>query len=147
MLMSYDIEQHTWGDVRERISLVNQELAEIIDKISPNDNFKLYSVNYKYGQIIDDGSFYLPEKQSFHTVKITDAKLNKVIKSDLLYANGSIPAGIILNGAMEVFIDYSNKIIPRNMYHTGDVFALWRKLDNQLLSFHPLNLCLGISKI
>lgn len=139
--MDYDIEQYTWDDVRERVSLVNPKLAEVIDQINPDTSYKLYSINYKYGQIIDDGSFFLPEKQSFNTTKFTDAKLNTEIKSDLLYANGSIPAGVILNGALEIFIDSGNNIMPRFIYKPGDSFALWRKMDSEnKSSFHPLNL-------
>lgn len=138
--MDYDIEQHTWGEVRERVGLVNQELADIIDKISPHDSFKLYSVNYRYGQIIDDGTFSLPEINSFKTVKINDASISQAVKDDLITSELSLPAGVILEGSVELFMEHSHCVIPQFIYKQGDVFSFWRKLEKKTKSFHPSKL-------
>ena len=46
------IEITTWKKISKKFHSVNDPLARVIDKISPDDSFKLYRVRYPFGEMV-----------------------------------------------------------------------------------------------
>src|SRR3990167_2327735 len=107
-----NIKKVTWKNVRKIVSEVNPAIADIIDDIDPGDDFALYKASYPYGSVIvEKGVFHVPLPDG-KIVPISDTQVNKQIKSDFEYADGSIPPGIVLNNSYELFINAKGSILP-----------------------------------
>ncbi len=127
----------TWQDVQKQATQVAPDLAAIIDRLAPDKSFKLYRAKYPYGTIIGDAkNFYYPNPDKEGFFKLGDLPPNSSIAKDLGYAGNSIPAGMILSGATELFVDQEEVTIPCHLSKPGHVFALLRELDNTR-KFHP----------
>lgn len=136
--MDYAIDCYTWEAARQWVVDGNPELVQIIDKISPGDDFKLYRASYYYGDMVDDGQFSVRSDNGLQALAKIDRSNN--FAKELMYSQGSIPAGIVLEGCMELFMDSGSKIMTKRIFKKGDAFALWRKMDGSKESLHPLYL-------
>ena len=111
-----------WDDIKEVISKLNPEFAQIIDSLSPGKDLKLVRLSYTYGDhIICDGKFQLPGDQSNNL-------------TSLCYAN--IPMFMIVENNVELFID-NGIIVPLNILSPGTILGLY-ETANYLLN-KPLN--------
>jgi hypothetical protein len=135
------LQKITWEKCRERVRVVNSELANIIDSLSPSTDMPLWIVKYPYGAVMDNGQFYYPTDDG-KLVLLTDPCLSNILKEDFSYAGTDTPAGVVLNNSIEQFIETEDRIIPRTLFMPGDIFALWGRLDPQPI-FHPSPLMCG----
>ncbi|MED7818895.1 MULTISPECIES: hypothetical protein [unclassified Francisella] len=123
------IERISWSSGLELLEKIkfDSNLLKALKNIDKNYQFDFYLGNYKYGELIlDKGSLIL----------------DKVIYSDYLkdlnYNQSSNPAGIIIKGALELFYEHKDRIIPYTIAKKGDLFGSWLLLDNIDNSFQPI---------
>lgn len=135
------IKKIPWDACRQSFFAANVSLAEIIDALSPDDQYPFWQVEYPYGAVIDNGQFYYPT-ESGQLVLLDDARLSQELKNDFQYAGSETPAGIVLNNSIELFIETSDRVIPQALFQPGDVFGLWGRLDPQPI-YHPSPLMSG----
>ncbi|NNM60155.1 MAG: hypothetical protein HKM04_10130 [Legionellales bacterium] len=129
----------TWDKIRTTVRSVNVGLADVIDKLSPGEEFYLYKVAYPFGSKLSDrGLFHIPLENG-EIVPITDPRVDVALRADLQYADRSAPVGIILKNTHEVFISTPQYTLPILVAYPGSVFGLWKQLDNSP-TFHPTNI-------
>jgi hypothetical protein len=130
------IQKLYWKDVREDVAKLQPDVAKIIDSISPAKKYPLYRVTYPYGNLfVDEGDFFLPNGNGM-LAPLASGNFPQDIKDDLQYANGNIPAGIVLNHAIELFVTHHKQILPWFLYSAGTIFGLWGYLSTNGV-FHP----------
>lgn len=109
-----------WQDVRTRVAKVDSKLAEIIDKLSPDNSFSLYLAYYPYGAIIaDHQTYYLPKDAGLTGFKIMDDGVSKQLVADLGYGKASIPMGIVLEKNMESSVELTSGPVPWSVHSPG----------------------------
>ncbi len=124
--MVFNVQEVSWCDVRDEVNLVNSELANICDQINPDKTFFLYKIRYPYGaKIVDKGCFNLPTTTG-EVVPLTDTRVPLKFKEQLSYCH--IPLSLILHNDNEVFVEASNRIIPLNFFHRGDLFGIFESV-------------------
>lgn len=119
------LEELSWKQVQEEVKCVAPELASIIDKISPNDNYKLIRATYTYGDlIVNEGMLQLPDSQGkIHPItSLSDSLAHKLTYSP-------IPLFLTLEKANELFINASSRIIPLNLFNPGSMLGLFEAMD------------------
>ena len=127
-----------WEEVRKEVENVNSNLANVIDRISPNKKLHLYIGEYPFASIIvKDGLFHIPNSKN-ETIPISDIA-EKTIKMDFSYSSYGIPAGIVLEKTMHESVTVTNQILPLGIAEPGSIFALWKKLDKEH-SYHPIKM-------
>lgn len=120
----------TWAQARDRVSLVNKELAEIIDELNPDDSYVLYHASYKYGdEILVDGKMHYPTNDS-DLVLFNDPSISKKIRSDLGYIKETNPMTLVLKNDLELFIPMSDRIVPFSLLKEGALFGVWGVLEH-----------------
>ena len=118
-----NIELFTWNKVRDQVYKVNEELAILIDSISPDNSFKFVKIDYLFGDaFVDKGIFQLPHGDDL--VPITSSEINAEIKKELFYKNN--PLFLTLSKGNEVFMDTDQRIIPLNYYRSGSICCTYK---------------------
>jgi hypothetical protein len=121
------LEELTWKQAREEVKQIAPELADIIDRISPNDNYKLIKATYAYGHlIVNDGILCLPDSQG-KVLPINTLSKSSPIAAKLAYS--PIPLFLTLEKANEVFVDTGTRIIPLNLFKPGSLLGLFESAD------------------
>ena len=121
------LEVVTWPDVRAAVSTINHELAQIIDEISPNNDFKLIKASYLYGDlIIDNGILNLPDDYGI-LHRVDDNNVSEIIRHDLTYQN--IPLFLTLKNDNEVFANTGSRVVPLNLFHQGSLLGLFETIN------------------
>ncbi len=124
------LEKLSWKELREQIKQIQPELCEIIDDLSPPDEYSLYVGTYPYGaMILDSGIFQIVNDYNV-LVPLTHSSINKEAKRDLSYTR-TIPMAVILENSIETFFCISNRTIPSSFYTPGDMISLWRVLEGE----------------
>lgn len=124
----------SWSEARASIAKANPKLAEIIDRWSPPDNYKLYKVSYQFGDhILHDGIFNLPDANS-NLLPILHRDLPPEVNEALSYR--SIPLGVVTKNAQEVYLELEERIISLSYFEPGVILGLWESLDD-IHSFYP----------
>ncbi len=114
----------TWSDISEQVTLVQSELANIIDAIPNIDFAQFVRARYYYGaNIVENGVTALPHS-SHETLPLGDNRLPIQINQLLCYRNAN-PIGIILTHAVEVFLETDNRVIPLRIMDAGNIIGLW----------------------
>lgn len=130
------IQKVFWKDVRNEVAQVNPSLSSIIDDIDPSNDYALYKASYPYGSvIIENGIFHIPLSDG-SIAPLHDQLISNQIKTDLGYANGGLPVGIVLNKSYELFINTKNCTLPILVAQPGSIIALWKELE-PASHFHP----------
>ncbi len=130
-----EIQKVEWQDIRSEVNIVNSQFAELIDELSPDSKLPLYVAKYDYGEIIENGfAFFYPDNRG--KVLTLDNIKDRQFQHDFSYVGIGTPAGIVLDKSLEIFIESGSRIIPRKVYTSGDIFALWGKLQTNK-RFHP----------
>ncbi len=125
-----DIEELTWAQARTLIAPLNQELVNIIDELSPGDQFTLYKAKYPYGmEVISETESLLPLANG-EGISFNDPALPKALAKQLNYnPYNSNPVGIVLQKSSEFYLQIENRILPYSMVAPGDTFGFNRILD------------------
>jgi hypothetical protein len=104
------VKELAWSEVRDRVAHTCKDLCNIIDNISPGNEFTVFRALYPFGKkIIEKNLFHLPAD----AVDEIDAN----IKNKLNYHN--VPLGIITDNTAEVFFDADGKIFSHALLDTG----------------------------
>ena len=126
------ITELTWKDIRKKILDLNPEFAAIIDELNPNSDYTFIKATYPYGtEILKKSQLQLSSN-------------DKGIKEKLAYSLGSNPVAIVLNNAVELFIDLEDRIIPFAIVPAGKIFGTWKFLDIGV-SFCPKTFIWGLT--
>jgi len=120
------LKEGTWLDFREKVKKVEPELFKIIEKISPDNKYKLIQADYLFGESITDlGTICVPN-QNGRLVRLDDLSVSSKLKDQLGYC--PTPLILQLENASEVFVDAEGRIIPLNVFHEGDLYGLYEIL-------------------
>lgn len=122
------LEELSWKQVREDVRQVAPELANIIDKISPDDSYKFIIATYAYGDlVVENGVACLPDQHG-KIIPITNSSFNNnPLAKKLAYS--SIPLFLTLEKSNEVFINTGTRIIPLNLFKPGSILGLFETMD------------------
>lgn len=127
----FPIEILYWKDVRQEVK--NAELVRIIDDLEPGKKLRFLRLQYAYGStIVHEGNIQIPLAGN-KCVPLQDPLVPPYVKEMLNYS--TIPLGLLLNKASEVFIQINQRIIPLNILKPGYLFGLFETLS--LLSKSP----------
>lgn len=125
-MQSRKITELTWKEARADVIRVNPELASIIDKLNPDNNYKLIKASYLFGDyIVKDGVLQLPIDKAL--TPITSNALDHTLLKELNYA--TIPLSLLLNKSSEIFVTEDSRIIPLNIFKPGKLFGTFETLD------------------
>jgi len=134
------LEQVTWQQMRESVVKVNPDFAKVIDELNPGDELRLYRATYPFGSEISRAGTTMLPAMNGEVVPITDSKISDQVRNDLNYT-GTVPFGLVLNGAVEALIKQKDSILPLNIVGTGKFFGLWRALDlSHSSSYHAYDI-------
>jgi hypothetical protein len=125
-----NVEALSWEQARVHVAKSNPGLAKAIDELSPPNSLKMIKARYSWAQsILKHGELQLPTEGG-GTVSIRSPDVDSKLKKALLY-NYTMPAGIVLNNSIELFVEFDNQVIPFSLMKEGKIFALWSALDVQ----------------
>lgn len=120
-----------WKDVRQEVK--NAELVRIIDNLDPGKKLRFLRLQYSYGStIVHEGNIQIPIERD-KCVPLQDPLVPSYVKELLNYS--TIPLGLLLNKASEIFIETNQRIIPLNILKPGYLFGLFETLS--ILSNSP----------
>lgn len=119
--------EYEWHEIRDNVHEVNAELANIVDQLDPNSDYKLYEASYNYGDLIlDEGVLTLPTSDGL-TVPLENSAVPEQLKKSLSYS--SAPIGVIMSNTVEVFIESDSDVIPLVILGPGRTLGLLETLD------------------
>ncbi|MCC2625338.1 MAG: hypothetical protein K0R14_1211 [Burkholderiales bacterium] len=126
--MTHNLKILTWKQVRKDIKSVDAQLASIIDALNPTDEYKIYKLDYPWGQhLLKEGVLYLPNKDN-KWVRLDDTSIDKKVAEDLSY-NISMPLGVVLKNSIELYMEALGRVIPFVYMPQSTIFGLWVGLD------------------
>jgi len=123
--MSSDIfEVLTWKQARPLVKgSCDDELVQIIDRISPDDRYKLIRVRFPFGdKIVENGLLNFPVDKT-KLLPLTDLKLSDFVKKNLTYL--PVPLGIITKNHVEVYRENADKVFSLAINPHGFEFGIW----------------------
>ncbi len=117
-----------WPDIRSSMEHVNPIFFSLIDKLSPDDKFPMYLVDYEYGDLVgDDDGIFLPTKTGQY-VRLDSEYTPRPILSDLGYGLKNSPLGMFFDKSFEWFLNTSdeqiNKTFPLYLDPPGTIFSI-----------------------
>jgi hypothetical protein len=120
------IQEGSWSDFRNEVKKVNLELFNIIEKISPNEKYRLIKAKYAYGEKITDlGRICVPDKLGRLT-NLDDPNVSPDLKEKLAYC--PTPLILQLTKGAEVFVEPEDRVVPINIFKAGDLYGLYEVL-------------------
>lgn len=121
------VEKLTWKTAREDVLKVNPVLCQVIDKLSPNDDFILFKGRYPFGaKIMNMGVLQLPTADGT-LVPFSSPMIFSDIKDHL--KRRSVPVALMLKNLSEVYFEMIDRVICLNIFPPGFIFGLWESLD------------------
>lgn len=116
----------TWKDVRSDVSKVNKELSEIIDAISPGDDYKFVKASYLYGDVfVKHGEAQFPVNDDL--TPLSHYSVDKAIQKELFYS--PLPLFLVLEKNNEFFFDTGKRIVPVNLFGKGSLSGIYEAMD------------------
>jgi len=114
----------TWKKVKDLVQKQEPELAEIIDKINPDDSFHIYKISYRYGDFVyQKGTFFIPNSQQ-KLVPLNDSSVPKEIQQALSYS--PLPLGITINNrGVEIFNELDDRVFSMAYFNQGLNLGIW----------------------
>lgn len=118
----------TWSEVQQEVTEANKVLANLIDQIDPNDEYKFVKVSYPFGlDIVRLGQFQLPVSNN-RAVSLHDECIPSTLQE--LLGKLKVPVGLLLNNAAEVYYETEKRIIPDKVWNKGELVGVWELLDH-----------------
>jgi hypothetical protein len=118
----------TWQQARASVKKVNPALAQVIDRLSPDDSYSLFKVRYPFGApILKRTQLMLPHKGRLAAADSAD--IAPEIQEQLCY-NGTVPMGLVLHHGMEQHIELADRVLPYDFFEPGDLFALSKTFES-----------------
>lgn len=146
--MSNRVETLLWQDVRGTLINADAKLVEIIDKISPDDTFKIYKLRYNYGQEISTkGRLNYPVSPT-EVVPMSSSVVPEELRNDLGILH-FLPLIYIVTNSVSIFFDVDGQISPMKSIPEGAFLGIWSFLDTSLKDVIPAiwNLRAGVTTI
>lgn len=138
------INQGSWKDFREAFNKFNPCLTKIIDQIDPSDKYKIYQIDYHYGDLIaKNGKLNLAVGDGGEKTSALEA-----IHDDLSYA--TFPLAMQGNNCSEIVVENPGSIFSLNIFNAGDLFGLFEALSyvNNLFEFpSEWNVYAGVTSV
>jgi hypothetical protein len=135
------IREGSWKDFRLDVKHTDPELFNIIEKISPNQEYQLMEVTYFYGEKITDlGTICLPDEHG-NLYRLEDLRLPNRYREQLGYC--PTPLILQLSRGSEAFIDTGERIIPLNVFLPGDLYGLFEAI--MPLTDCPISPCWSVT--
>ncbi|HHW3788375.1 TPA: hypothetical protein ACT9MN_003085, partial [Legionella pneumophila] len=92
---------------------INPVFFELVDKLSPDNKFAMYLVDYGYGDLVgDDDGIFLPTKTGQY-VRLDSEYTPPSMLNDLAYGLSNSPLGMFFNKSFEWFLNTSDEQINR----------------------------------
>lgn len=117
----------SWATVRERVRAANPEFCALVDEVSPDEEFAFYIAYYPFGATLGDNeTAFLPTMQGgFVPLNRSNVRLDLKSSNDLGYGARSSPLTMILDKAVELFVDHKhyNLTVPHRLLHAGDFIS------------------------
>jgi hypothetical protein len=129
-----NVQEIYWDKIRPKIRRLNPELAQIIDQLSPDNDYPFYLVSYPFGApIIHNSLAYLPTTDG-QNLAFNDPRIPQILIDNLGYMpETDSPLGMILSKNSECYRPTNKKIVPHTMLTPGCMFGLGRVLENAVL--------------
>jgi hypothetical protein len=121
-----------WLEIRDKINLVEPTLTELIDSLSPGEDYPLYILNFPYGEFIgDDISQFIPSQNEDIFIRLNSDEVPQEVKTDLGYGKDSAPLGMVLSKSIEFFVDLPQKALtlPIRIAKAGEFYNFSRILS------------------
>jgi hypothetical protein len=123
----------SWATVRERVRAANPEFCALVDEVSPGEEFAFYIAYYPFGATLGDNeTAFLPTMQGgFVSLNKPNVRLDRNFSNDLGYGAHSSPLTMILDKAVELFVDHKqyNLTVPHRLLHAGDFISAQRVIN------------------
>lgn len=113
---------HTWQSARWAFDH-EPEFQALIDDLSPDVHFPLIEVNYRFGDtFFQNGQLYLPDGMG-----ALQAIASPVFTKDLgsLLAYRSLPLGMVVEGSVDCYASYHNRVSSIAYYQRGLNIGIW----------------------
>lgn len=125
----FNIKQVSWDSVRSKIKPFNSLLVDIIDRISPPSNYKLFITKYEYGdKILKRGIFQLPDDKG-NLIPISSQIIPRDLRNAFQYSGYTNPVFVVLKRQLELYVDLHSRIVPFLMIKPGNMFGVWKVLS------------------
>jgi len=129
--MNKPLEVVTWCEVRARVKKVNAQLADLIDRFKPTDDYLFVLARYSFGQLmIANGKLQVPVLGGMDALPIDSSTVCTKIAGLLDY--NSIPLTLILNKKSEIYYESQDRVMPTKVLEKGSLFGLWEHFDPPL---------------
>ncbi len=128
------VETFTWQDVREQVKKTAPDLFNTIERLDPNNNYKLYKMRYPYGASIIDkkGIFNIPFHN--HLIPINSNEIPSSLSEKVGYNQFSLPLSLVLSGQIHQFSEIEpNSIYTKDIYASGSILALPDIMDANVI--------------
>lgn len=120
-----------WDDIKFEISKIDSKFFDLVDNISPREDYPLYLSSYQYGEIIGDNTGTILKNKNGKTYRLGEQETPSHILKDLGYGITNSPLIMILDKKFEWYIYDSIHQRSFPVYIEGPGFFIGTK---QLLS-------------
>jgi hypothetical protein len=132
----------TWQEIRDSLYEVEPRFTEIVDELTPDKDCYLYVLSFPYGAMIgDDISQFIPYEDGTGFYRLTAENAPADIIKNLGYGKDSAPLGMVLNKAIEFFVDLPDKelTLPIRIAGSGEFYNFSRilSINNNKKPFAP----------
>lgn len=115
-----------WKDVRDDVFKVNEELGNIIDAISPGNDYKFIKASYLYGDVfVKHGEAQFSVNNDL--VPLSHHTVDKEIQKELFYS--PMPLFLILEKSNEFFFNTGKRVVPVNLFNKGSLSGIYEAMD------------------
>lgn len=140
--MNKDIQCLTWQDMRDDFYRTNKKLAEIIDRINPTKEMRLYRVQYPYGaHVVQNGIVHYPLGND-ELAPLQDIRHPKIMQEDLNYEFQIQPVAYLLDKSFELYLPYSTRPVPAPfmLFKKGDLVNMYSSMNQPSILHNPMHL-------
>ncbi len=117
----------SWAEIRDRVRIANPEFCALVDDVNPGKEFSFYVAHYPFGALLGNTeTAFIPTAQGdFLPLNKPCARFSTALLNDLDYGAHSAPVTMVLNKAVELFIDHKqyNLTLPYRLLHAGDFIS------------------------
>jgi hypothetical protein len=113
----------SWIEARKSFSLAAPQVTEIIDKIAPDNSFKLIRMRYPYGACLYEAGQFFVSTGNGKILPLSDPAVPAFVKNNLSYK--PVPLGCLTHGSFEVFKEFEDHISPIAYRNKGLVLGVW----------------------
>jgi hypothetical protein len=125
----------TWENIRERVSAVEPEFAQLVDELCLDKSYPFYLLYFPYGHLKGDTeSSFIPNPDGSY-YRLNDPNAPKNIIKNLGYGAKHAPLGMVLEKNFEFYIDLKDEklTLPQMVYSPGSFLSLSRNLQNTVV--------------